>query len=87
MKKGFIFGIGAGLLIIGIVVGLGSGSTPLGLPGLPSPEDNQMSMSDSVQVSVIRADDSVNEESTEPEVQSKTIEVDLNDGAGSSDQN
>jgi len=90
MKKGTIFGIGIGILIIGIVVGMGAGSTPVGLPGLgglPNSEDNQMSMSDSVEVTVIRGDNSENEESTEPEMKTKTIEVNLNDGAGSNDQN
>jgi len=88
MKKGIIFGIGIGILVIGIVVGMGAGSTPLGLPGLPNSEDNQMSMSDSVQVSVIKGESVNPEESiTSETIESKTIEVNLNDGAGSSDQN
>jgi len=91
MKKRIIFGIGIGILIIGIVVGMGAGSTPAGLPslgGLPDSEDNQMSMSDSVQVSVIKGESVNPEESiTSDTIESKTIEVNLNDGAGSSDQN
>ncbi len=88
MKKGIIFGIGIGILVIGIVVGMGAGSTPLGLPGLPNSGDNQMSMSDSVQVSVIKGESVNPEESiTSETIESKTIEANLNDGAGSSDQN
>ncbi len=91
MKKGIIFGIGIGILIIGIAVGMGAGSTPVclhGLGGLTDSEDNKMSMSDSVQVSVIIGESVNPEESINSEtIESKTIEVNLNDGAGSSDQN
>ena len=91
MKKGIIFGIGIGILIIGVVVGLGAGSTTGGLPGiggLPGSEDNQMAMSDNVQVTVTRGESAINEENAETGTsKSNAIEVDIEDGAGSSDQN
>jgi hypothetical protein len=91
MKKGIIFGIGVGILIIGVLVGMGARSTPLGLPGmggLPDSDENQMSMSDDVQVSVSRGEPISDDESTDnvPD-ESKTIETNLDDGAGSTDNN
>ncbi len=90
MKKGIIFGIGIGILIIGIVVGMGAGSTPGGLPGLvglPNSDDNEMSMSDNVQVSIIKGESGNNDEPTNSETtEGKTIEKNLDDGAGTSEQ-
>ena len=91
MKKGIIFGIGIGILIIGIVVGIGARSTPGGLPGiggLPNSGDNEMSMSDDVQVSVTKGESANNDDPTDSEtVEGKTIEKNLDDGAGTSEQN
>jgi len=91
MKKGIIFGIGVSILIIGIVVGIGARSTPGGLPGiggLPNSDDNEMTMSDNVQLSVIKGESVNNEESTNSEtIEGKTIEKNLDDGAGTSEQN
>jgi len=91
MKKGIIFGIGIGILLIGIVVGMGAGSTPGGLPGLvglPNSDDNQMSMSDRVEVSVVKGESVNPEESINSEtIESKTIEINLEDDAGASEQN
>ncbi len=91
MKKGIIFGIGVSILIIGIVVGIGARSTHGGLPGiggLPNSDDNEMTMSDNVQLSVIKGESVNNEESTNSEtIEGKTIEKNLDDGAGSSEQN
>ncbi len=90
MKKGIIFGIGIGILIIGIVVGIGARSTPGGLPGiggLPNSDDNEMSMSDNVQVSIIKGESGNNDEPTNSETtEGKTIEKNLDDGAGTSEQ-
>jgi len=90
MKKGIIFGIGIGILIIGIAVGIGARSTPGGLPGiggLPNSDDNEMSMSDNVQVSIIKGESGNNDEPTNSETtEGKTIEKNLNDGAGTSEQ-
>ncbi len=91
MKKGIIFGIGIGILLIGIVVGMGAGSTPDGLPGLgglPNSGDNQMTMSDRVQVSVVKGESVNPEESIDSETtESKAIDVNLEDGASAGEQN
>lgn len=91
MNKGIIFGIGIGILIIGIVVGIGvrstTGSIP-GIGGLPNSDDNEMSMSDNVQVSVIKNESANNDESTNSEtIEGNTIEKSLDDGAGTNEQN
>jgi len=91
MKKGIIFGIGIGILLIGIVVGMGVGSTTSGIPGLgglPNSDDNQMSMSDSVQVSVVKGESVNPEESIDSETtESKAIDVNIEDGTGAGEQN
>ena len=90
MKKGIGIGIGIGILIIGIFVGTGMGSTPSSIPGMggiPNSGDNQMSMSDSVQVTVSRGEPKDVSEYTDNASEHQTIEVNLEDGAGSSDRN
>lgn len=90
MKKGIIVGIGIGILVIGLFVGMGIRSTPSGLPGLgglPDSGNNEMSMSDDVKVIVSRGETTSNSESVELVPESQTIEINLEDGAGSNDNN
>ncbi len=91
MKKGLLIAIGVGIAVIGIAAALGGGYTPTGLPqigGIPESDDNQMSMSDEVKVKVIRGDESSDQGSTSDDgLKGNTIEINLNDGAGSTDRN
>ena len=90
MNKGISIGIGVGIIIIAIVIGISGGSTFSGLPesglggGLPDSDNDNMQMSDDIELKVSPApqEDVEDEETTE----GNRISVDIIDGITAGDQ-